>query len=130
MSLKINDAIYYLLSNNQAIVNIVGAELFPIVAAEDTQAPFIIYKRESLDPEYTKDGHSKDDVIVSVSAITADYDEGIDLIEKVRTAIELKSGVIAEINIKSIRVTGAQEIFGVNEYLQKLTFEIKTTKTN
>lgn len=127
MSIIIGKAIYYLLANNADIISAVGEKIFPIAADDDAVNPFIVFERKSVKPEYTKDGLLLDTCTVDVYVCDDNYTDCINIANNVRKALELKRGTFAGVNIFSSHLIASSENYGVDNFLQSLTFEIKTT---
>jgi hypothetical protein len=132
MSVILGKAIYYLLSTNSAITAAVNdidgkPKIFPIAADDDVKNPFVVFERKSVKPEYSRDGKVLDVCTVEVNVCDDNYTSCIDIANSVRTALELKRGTFAGVNIFSSHLINASENYGVDNFLQTLTFEIKTT---
>lgn len=85
--IKIGETIYNILSNDIEITTKVGSNIYPLVADVGTTFPFIVYKKNSYVPEYTKDGISKKRSTVEIIVASNDYTESVDLADKVFQAI-------------------------------------------
>lgn len=118
--ISILKSIYKLLSANVELTSIVGNRMYPIIANEDTTFPFIIYQRDSVSAEYTKDWRTNDNINISINIASTTYNQSIDIAELVRTAIEGKKVD----NINTIRLTGCDEDFVENTYIQSLHFSV------
>lgn len=118
--ISILKSIYKLLSANVELTSIVGNRMYPIIANEDTIFPFIIYQRDSVSAEYTKDWRTNDNINISINIASTTYNQSIDIAELVRTAIEGKRVD----NINTIRLTGCDEDFVENTYIQSLHFSV------
>ena len=118
--ISILKSIYKLLSANVELTSIVGNRMYPIIANEDTIFPFIIYQRDSVSAEYTKDWRTNDNINISINIASTTYNQSIDIAELVRTAIEGKKVD----NINTIRLTGCDEDFVENTYIQSLHFSV------
>ena len=127
MSLQINKAILTLLKANASITALAGNRLYPIVAThEDTLMPFIVFKRKSIVPSYSKDGHVADACTVTITVLSKDYSESVTLLQAVRTTLEDRRGEFAGIMLTSCRVVAATEMCDGETYVQELTFDIDT----
>lgn len=62
--------------------------IFPLVAEEGTNYPYLIMKLESIQPAYSKDGRLYDNLTVSVSAFSKDYKVVVNIQESVRNLLE------------------------------------------
>ena len=56
-------AVYGILSANSGVTDIVGTNIFPEIAEQETAVPFIVYQLQSVDPDDTHDGPSKLDEV-------------------------------------------------------------------
>lgn len=115
-----------LLLNNSAVSALVGKKIFPVVAPMSTDNPFVIYRRNSVAPAYTKDRNSYGDTAtVDVIMACNEYGQSIELLNAVFDA--LQGGgcrIIDGIHIDDIRMINSEEDFQEDCYLQSLTFEI------
>jgi hypothetical protein len=127
MSISVGKTIYSILSNNTNITNKVSTNIYPLIADVNTTFPFIIYKRTSINPSYTKDEFSGiDEDNVEIIIASNKYDESVEVAELVRTALEGKKGMQGTINIKNIRLIGADEDYIEDTFIQCLQYKIKT----
>ena len=123
-SLKVGKEIYSHLKENKSLTDIVGNKIYPIIVEKDTNYPFIVYKRSNVIPDYTKDYHFKDYVIVDIICVSNHYVESVEIASLVRESLEDKR--IGDIN--SIRLESADEDFVDDAYIQTLTFNLTINK--
>lgn len=123
-SLEVGKEIYSILSKNKSLTDKVGNKIYPIIVEKDTNYPFIVYKRSNVIPDYTKDYHFKDDVIVDIICVSNHYVESVEIATLVRESLEDKR--IGDIN--SIRLESADEDFIDDAYIQTLTFNLTINK--
>ena len=123
-SLKVGKEIYSHLKENKSLTDIVGNKIYPIIVEKDTNYPFIVYKRSNVIPEYTKDYHFKDFVIVDIICVSNHYVESVEIATLVRESLEDKR--IGDIN--SIRLESADEDFIDDAYIQTLSFNLTINK--
>lgn len=123
-SLKVGKEIYSHLKENKSLTDIVGNKIYPIIVEKDTNYPFIVYKRSNVIPDYTKDYHFKDDVIVDIICVSNHYVESVEIASLVRESLEDKR--IGDIN--SIRLESADEDFIDDAYIQTLSFNLTINK--
>ena len=123
-SLKVGKEIYSHLKENKSLTDIVGNKIYPIIVEKDTNYPFIVYKRSNVIPDYTKDYHFKDFVIVDIICVSNHYVESVEIASLVRESLEDKR--IGDIN--SIRLESADEDFIDDAYIQTLTFNLTINK--
>ena len=123
-SLKVGKEIYSILSKNKSLTDIVGNKIYPIIVEKDTNYPFIVYKRSNVIPDYTKDYHFKDFVIVDIICVSNHYVESVEIATLVRESLEDKKYG----DIVSIKLEGADEDFIDDAYIQTLTFNLTIDK--
>lgn len=123
-SLKVGKEIYSHLKENKSLTDIVGNKIYPIIVEKDTNYPFIVYKRSNVIPDYTKDYHFKDYVIVDIICVSNHYVESVEIASLVRESLEDKR--IGDID--SIRLESADEDFIDDAYIQTLTFNLTINK--
>lgn len=123
-SLKVGKEIYSLLNGSGLLTNIVGSKIYPIIVEKETTYPFIVYKRSNIIPNYTKDFHFKDEVIIDVICVSNDYSESVDIASIVRDILEDKRFT----GIESIKLESADEDFMDDAYIQTLSFNLTITK--
>jgi hypothetical protein len=88
MSIRVNQHIQTLLQDEQVQAQVSG-RVFPIIIKGGTpKYPFIVYDKESIEEDTTKDGHSEDSATVSVAIVHKDYEAGIELADRVRYLFE------------------------------------------
>lgn len=104
----INKAINYILSNNTGVTDLVSTRIFAVVAPEKTLAPLVVFSR-TVKPVYTKSGLEHDQSSVTILIFSKIYAESIDVMKAVRTALELKKGTFAGVEIGDARVTDVDE---------------------
>lgn len=127
MSLQIGKAIYEILHSNTDIVTKLNDKIFPLIADVNTSFPFIIYKRTSVVPVYTKDRYSKNESVSVQIVIASDkYFDTVEISDLVRTTLEGKMGTFSGIIISDVRLDSADEDFIEDTFIQTLTFNITT----
>lgn len=95
--------IYDLLSNDTDVAAIVGTKIYPMRAGQLQNLPFIVYDIISQEPSQSKTGGSKMDTYrTQVSAFSYDYDELMDLMEKIRTALDQQSDTVGSVVVSDI----------------------------
>ena len=100
-------------------------KIFP-VAISKAVLPYILYRRATLDQAPTKSGYpGADTVQIEIVCYTQEYSDGIELAEAVREALETKKGVKGDQRIVSCYLTGSEEGYEDDAYVQQLVFTIK-----
>lgn len=106
--------------------------VYPLINTdENSKLPFIVYRRMSYSPEYSKGLYSLIDTYdYSIAIVSDKYNEGVEVADKVINAIMALTG--KEIDgkfIQSSEVTEATETVGDDIlFIQDLDFQIKITK--
>lgn len=125
MSLEIGKAIYSILSSDTSVKSYVGDNIYPIIIPEKSTLPCIIYERNS-DMEYTRDGIGISNSIINVTILAIEYSDCMDITKAVFNALNLYSGTIAGQQIIDMRLSGIDETFEIECYIQKLIFNCKS----
>lgn len=123
-SIIIGKTIFAVLSEDEKVKEIVDKKIYPLIAPINTTYPFCVYSRESVNPNYCKDGNHEDSVNVCIIACSNDYTESADLANAIRESLECKYGNINNMVIKQIRVTNVTESFVDDAFLQRIYFNI------
>lgn len=118
-----------LLTENPQITQYVNANyIVPCAALADTPYPFIIYRRDSLVPQYTKHlpgaGGWVNNVSISVTVWSDNYDECAYIANLVRNALENVRIKNDEIKIMDVELASAYEAYSNDAYQQNLVFNI------
>ena len=124
-TLNISKDIYTALTTNADLTALINNRVFPIVAEEGTQYPFLTYNRTSITSYRTKCGIYEDTVNFSVNILTTDYLGGLDIGNLVRVAIEKNLICTIEgLQYRDIQLVGATEQFTNDGYVQTLNFQV------
>lgn len=125
--IQIGKAVYQILSNDTKVKEMVGNNIYPLVANQGTTYPFIIYRRTGIEPVASKDRFICSEV-TSVDVIVASdrYDESIEVAELVKDALSGKNGIYSDIKVIDINMISADEDYIEDTFIQNLTFNIKT----
>lgn len=126
MSLLINKHIYAALTSNKEITKRVGDRLYPIAAHTDVKFPFIVYARDEIKPNSTKDGECGDTTIASIIISTEKYSESIELAQLVRKSLTNKRVKYPEFSVEECVMIDAEENHSDGYFVQLLTFQFQT----
>jgi hypothetical protein len=100
----VGKAIYYLLTNATDVTDVVSTRIYPEVAQQDSDLPFIVYNVTNNEPTDTKPEPSKlDTAQVEVNIYAESYTEAIDLAVAVRAALDRVKGTYNGVNVQSIQ---------------------------
>ena len=116
--LSINKYIYAILSNSDELKKIVGNNIFPLVAEEETSFPFVVFRRNNITPNYAKIQGVNDLVSFVVSIADTNYSKTVEISEIIRNELELHR----DDYFQSIQLESVSEDFIENAYVQELNF--------
>jgi len=116
---NVGKAIYYILSNNSDVTDIVGDadtyRITPLFEPQTLQVPAITYQDVSNDPANTKTGASITDTetyqVNSYCEGSTAYEDAKDLAEKVRLALDFQAGTFNGVVIQRIFFQGQQIVW-------------------
>lgn len=117
-SISINKHIFSILTSDKSLKEMVGTKIFPIVADDDVKFPYIILERTSISPYTYKGGVGYDKVTFQIKIADSDYINTINIAEKVRELLELKTSNY----FKRIEFSNCNEDFLNDTYRQTLQF--------
>ena len=122
-SILIGKVIYSKLSENQTIQEVIADRIYPVIAEQTTNYPFIIYYRNSVvNTMFNKDGSVEDNVDFTVTVVSTKYNESADLANEIRKIFEKREIPNNVIRITNSRLIGIDESYEDNAYVQSLTF--------
>lgn len=107
----------------QGIYNVlkgVTDNVFPLVATEGTNTPFIVFERSNFNERNTKDGDSDLDVTFSIKVVTATYFEGLTLVDDIREDFH---HLTTHYNMTPVLVSSGEE-YTTDGYVQTLNFSL------
>ena len=103
-------------------------KIFP-VAVDNAVLPYILYRRVSLEQNANKAGQpGADSVSIEVICFTADYDDGVELAEAVRDALDNKRDIQDDdetLVMRSCTLVDSEEAWQDDAYVQQLVFNVK-----
>ena len=117
-SISINKHIFSILTSDKSLKEMVGTKIFPIVADDDVKFPYIILERTSISPSTYKGGVGYEKVTFQIKIADSDYINTINIAEKVRELLELKTSSY----FKRIEFSNCNEDFINDTYRQTLEF--------
>ena len=124
-NVKVGCVICDILGNNADVSSIVGNKVYPLVANQDTEYPFVVYRRENVIPTDTKDRYVFSfESNIEILAVSEDYDESLELADKISNALNGKEGIIAGFDVKEIKYLGDDEDYIEGAFVQRITFKI------
>lgn len=110
--MKAGKAIYGILSANAGVTAICSTRIYPDVAAQGSEFPFVVYNLTRLAASDTKSGVSTlDEERYDLNCVSSSYAQAIGLSEAVRGALDRYSGTVNGVNIQSIQFTDFETNF-------------------
>lgn len=106
-------------------VSAITRNVFPVVV-DNARLPYIAYRRVSFEQKAQKTGLKwADTVEVEIVCYAASYEESIRLAEAVRAALDGVQYAIGDLNMRCCTLTGAEEGWQADAYIQRLVFTLK-----
>lgn len=106
-------------------VSAITRNVFPVVV-DNARLPYIAYRRVSFEQKAQKTGIKwADTVVEEVVCYAASYEESIRLAEAVRAALDGVQYAIGDLNMRCCTLTGAEEGWQADAYIQRLVFTLK-----
>ena len=122
----VGKAIYDILSNDAPVSGVVGTKIYPLRISQNVSSPAISYTTYSNNATDTKSGVSElDQVMFQVSSFDKSYEVAADLNEKVRTALDRKSGTYGTLDIQSIQYLNTVTEFDDESFEHMIISEFK-----
>lgn len=108
------------LLKNTYIFDTVSEGIFPYVVEEDAIYPFIVLKKNSLIPSYTKDGVVADNIQIEINVVADSYIKSINIAEAVRLQLEKKrfNGIF------NVELLNNSDDFVGDAYVSKMIFKL------
>lgn len=124
--INVPELVYKFLSEDEELSNLIDVDnnIVPLMTPP-TNFPFIMFKRESVDPIYTKDGLSEDLVRIRITVVDTDYYNACNILSNVRRILEYKSFKDENFYISLITVDGIYEDYAENSFIQTIDIDFK-----
>lgn len=106
-------------------------KIYPVVSDENAEMPFVVYRRTGIRSENVKGSTAFDSSTIEVSVFTKDYGQGVELMERIRAALEhttincTKETDGFDMTVGCTRMTDCEESWDADCYRQDLTIECK-----
>ncbi len=99
----IKNAIYNILINDTTLTGIVGNNIFPVIAPQETDWPFIVIINNSTTPVDVKNEVSTNDLFsFQVDMYSKNDEECQTIAARIRLLIDQYTGTSADINVRNI----------------------------
>lgn len=104
----------------------IGGRIYSIVANTDAPYPYVTYQRTGTIPSGSKDGYDEEDwATVVVSVYAAKYEDSIRIADKITISLIEGQTTVEGIEVGEIHLTGSDEDFQADAYIQNLVFNIE-----
>lgn len=127
MSISIGSHIYEKLKSSDNLRRLVRDKIYPVSTLRATTFPFILYKRNLLTPNSTKDRYSTgDNVEVDIIVADCNYSRSVIIAEYIRELIDKKVGTYKRFSVVDANLISTDETFSEDTFIQRLTFSFET----
>lgn len=124
-TLSAGKIIYAVLNGSNEVKSRVN-KIFPVVASVDAELPYIRYCRTGQAAIPQKAGQpGADTAVIVVECYTAQYMEGVELAEVVRSLLDMKQGEAGGMRMRSCTLVDSAESWENDAFIQELTFQVK-----
>lgn len=114
------------LLNDEKIKELVGTQVYPVIAPENTQGNYIVYVRDEYSIDRTKTGIAFHNCIVFISCVSSSYDESQKIADAVFQCLDGRYKINTKAqNINAIEMIDSTEDYDEDVYIQTLSFSIK-----
>lgn len=125
----IGKVIYGRLSTDAAITGVCGTNIFPDIAPQNVQYPFMVYTIINSTPVDFKDGQSNlEEINVQVDVYTNNYETTQTLANNVRNRLDRFSGSVNDVTVQTITyVSSDSQVYNadLNVYWMSIDFNAK-----
>jgi hypothetical protein len=125
----IGKVIYGRLSTDTAVTNICGLSIYPDIAPQNVQYPFIVYTITNSTPVNFKDGQSNlEEINLQVDIYTNNYDTTQTLANNVRNRLDRFAGTVNGVSVQTINyVSSDSQVYNadLNVYWMSVDFMAK-----
>lgn len=116
---KIGKEIVTILNGSSDVTDALGNKIFPLVAVPNTTFPFMVYRRSYYTPANNKD-YEGEKVGIELVIATTKYEDGVDIADKVATAINHARTTM----IDDVIITNIKEDFIEETFIQQINLEV------
>lgn len=117
--MDIGNAIYNILNTDSAVSAVVNNRIYPLYEPQQANLPCITYQQIEPTPTKIKNGVSPlDEYVVQINSTAMNYTAARDLADKVRTALDFKSGIFSGIQVQFISYQGGTSTWYNGERLE------------
>ena len=124
MSIKLNNAIYSLLTSDSGLTQIIGNKVFPLIIRHDEKLPYVVIQRY-YDSEYSDDGVAYSNSTLEVTVFAETYNDSIEIAGRIDKILNFYRGTVGDNHIVMCMIKTCDEGYQDNAFLQKLTYDLK-----
>lgn len=125
-AISTNKHIYSLLKEDSQLGEMVGDKIYPLVAEESVTYPFVIFSKETVNGNYSKDLLMYDSATISVAIAANNYFETVNIAERVRAILENHR----DSYFYNILLENVTEEYIEDAFVQQLQFSAKINVNN
>jgi hypothetical protein len=104
------------------VINENKNNIFPLIAKNGAAFPYVIYQRDSVSTNYTKDGLTSELINIELAVVTDNYTKGVDIAVKIRKILD--NVTLDDIQTELTNTNEAADVDS-QSYIQVLTYNIK-----
>lgn len=130
--MNVGKAVYEILTTNTQLTALVGTRVYPEMAPEEAQKPYLVYSILSIDPTDTKQASSTVDVSqLETYAVSEDYTKVMDVSEAARAALDRNSGTFSNIAIQSVQYQSSDTEYNPAQrvYIAQQLYSVRQLRT-
>jgi len=125
----IGKVIYGRLTTDTTITNICGLNIFPDIAPQNVQYPFMVYTVINSLPVDFKDGQSNlEEITVQIDVYTNNYETTQTLGNNVRNRLDRFVGTVNSVSVQTIKyISSSSQVYNadLNVYWMSIDFMVK-----
>jgi len=125
----IGKVIYGRLTTDTTITNICGLNIFPDIAPQNVQYPFMVYTIINSLPVDFKDGQSNlEEITIQIDVYTNNYETTQTLANNVRNRLDRFVGIVNNISVQTIKyMSSSSQVYNadLNVYWISIDFMVK-----
>lgn len=125
----IGKVIYGRLTTDTTITNVCGLNIFPDIAPQNVQYPFMVYTIINSLPVDFKDGQSNlEEITIQIDVYTNNYETTQTLANNVRNRLDRFVGIVNNISVQTIKyMSSSSQVYNadLNVYWISIDFMVK-----
>jgi hypothetical protein len=125
----IGKVIYGRLTTDTTITNICGLNIFPDIAPQNVQYPFMVYTIINSLPVDFKDGQSNlEEITIQIDVYTNNYETTQTLANNVRNRLDRFVGTVNSVSVQTIKyISSSSQVYNadLNVYWISIDFMVK-----